>query len=696
MTAIQQRIDGVCLKQENLATEMNQNNGQLVGGNLANRVNGYGRLTKLEFPKFNGNDVKGWIYRCNQFFQLDNVAENQKSLGKAVVEDPMTDLKNLKQTSTIKVYQDEFDALLSKVDITESQVVSMFLGGMKNTDIAMMVRMFKPRTLSDTYCLANLQEATNESGIKSKPVYTNFRNVASTSSGSYGGGNVTSSNNNPLLALLATNQTSNSERKQLNKREYEEKRAKNQCFYCDEKYVPRQKCSGQMFVLEVLTTSDGEDDEFSGEECLVEEFRLVSQEQNPQISLNDLSGITNFQTMRVKGQTNRQPIHILMDCGSTHNFLDVQKAKQLGCDLKATCHLQIFVAGGSQLKKVVLRGTRQFELQWMQGRPMSKQLEGQGKELYYVWSSVSLNLMHGNNQQLQTEIQELLEEFNDVFAISKFLPLNRSLNHRILLKEGVNAVNIRPYRYPHAQKDTIEAIVKELLDSGVIRQSNSPFSSPIVMVKKKDGSWRMSKVFSKLDLRSRYHQIRMNDEDIYKTAFKTHDGHYEFLVMLFGLTNAPSTFQALMNNIFRPFLRKFTLSDEAIESFHAVQQAMVKSSFMALPNFDKEFIIETDASGYGVGDVLQQEGRPITFINRHFKIKTDHFSLKYALNQRITTTFQAKWLPKLIRFNNEIDYENGKDNVVVDALSRIQQPGQLFQILLTIDSNELVEAVKAT
>ncbi|GJV53710.1 Fe(3+) dicitrate transport system permease [Tanacetum coccineum] len=478
------------------------------------------------------------------------------------MEDPMADLKNLRQTSTIKVYQDEFDALLSKVDITESQAVSMFLGGM-NTDIAMMVRMFNPRTLSDTYCLANLQEATNESRIKSKPVYARYRNVSSTSYGSYGG-------------------------------------AKNQCVYCDQKYVPGHKCSGQMFVLEVLATPEGEEEEFSGEECLeeclVEEFSPVPQEQNPQISLNALSGITNFQTMRVKGQANRQPVHILVDCGSTHNFLDLHKAKQLGCDLKATCPLQISVAGGSQLvsqyvcksfkwklqgetfesdfmilplggcemvlgiqflatlgdikcnfqelrmefkfngKKVVLRGTKQSELQWMQGRPMSKQLEGQGKEMYYVWPSVSLNLMQGNNQQLQTEIQGLLEEFNDVFAIPTCLPPNRSLDHRIPLKEGVNALNIRPYRYLPAQKDTIEAMVKELLDSGVIRQSNSPFSSPIVMVKKKDGSWRMcidyrqlnqqtikdkfpipviEELIDELDLRSGYHQIRMNDEDIY-------------------------------------------------------------------------------------------------------------------------------------------------------------------------------------
>jgi hypothetical protein len=177
-----------------------------------------------------------------------------------------------------------------------------------------------------------------------------------------------------------------------------------------------------------------------------------------------------------------------------------------------------------------------------------------------------------------------------VFSTPQGLPPSHGVHdHSIPLVPGSLPPNIRPYRHPFSQKNEIEKMVQEFLTVGVIRPSTIPYSSPIVMVMKKEGSWRMcpnfhalnkltikdkfvipviddlldelsgAQFFTKLDLHLSYHHIRMKEADIPKTAFQTHAGHYDFLVMLFGLCNAPSTFQSLMNHVFRPFLCHFVL-----------------------------------------------------------------------------------------------------------------------------------------
>ena len=184
-------------------------------------------------------------------------------------------------------------------------------------------------------------------------------------------------------------------------------------------------------------------------------------------------------------------------------------------------------------------------------------------------------------------IDDLLSKYTKVFKVLVGLPPLRGHKHQIVLKEGSPPICERPYRYPFYEKTEIEKVVHELLEFDSIKVSQSPFSSPILLVRKADGSWQMwidyqslkkaivkdkyaipivdepldelcgASIFSKLNLRLDYHQIRMKESDIDKTAFKNHGGHYGFLVMPFSLTNAPSTFQSLMNHIFKPYLRKF-------------------------------------------------------------------------------------------------------------------------------------------
>jgi hypothetical protein len=188
------------------------------------------------------------------------------------------------------------------------------------------------------------------------------------------------------------------------------------------------------------------------------------------------------------------------------------------------------------------------------------------------------------------DLQSILSKHQVVFSTPQGLPPSHGVcDNSIPLVPGILPPNIHPYRHPFSRKIEIEKMVQELLNVDVICPIMSRYSSPVVMVLKKQGYWRMCPdfhalkkliikgkfpipviddlldelsgfhFFTKIDVHFGYHQIHMKEEDIPKTSFRAHEDDYEFLVMPFGLCNAPSTFQSLMNHVFCHFLHHFVL-----------------------------------------------------------------------------------------------------------------------------------------
>ena len=184
----------------------------------------------------------------------------------------------------------------------------------------------------------------------------------------------------------------------------------------------------------------------------------------------------------------------------------------------------------------------------------------------------------------------IVKDFAEVFPEDlPGVPPLRQVEFRIDLIPGAAPVAKAPYRLAPSEMQELSSQLQELLDKGFIRPSYSPWGAPVLFVKKKDGSFRMcidyrelnkltvknryplpriddlfdqlqgSTFFSKIDLRSGYHQLRVQEDDIPKTAFRTRYGHYEFLVMPFGLTNAPAVFMDLMNRVCKPYLDQFVI-----------------------------------------------------------------------------------------------------------------------------------------
>ena len=197
-----------------------------------------------------------------------------------------------------------------------------------------------------------------------------------------------------------------------------------------------------------------------------------------------------------------------------------------------------------------------------------------------------------DRRQEGTRLEDIpiVKEFPDVFPNDiSGLPSNRAIEFVIELIQGIEPISIPPYRMAPAELKELKAQLEELLSKGFIRPSTSQWAAPVLFVKKKNGSLLLcidyrqlnrvtirnqyplpridelfdqlhgSRVYSKIDLRSGYHQLRVRENDVSKTALRTRYGHCEFLVMPFRLTNAPAAFMDLMNRVFSPYLDNFVI-----------------------------------------------------------------------------------------------------------------------------------------
>ncbi|CAL2272042.1 unnamed protein product [Prunus armeniaca] len=245
-------------------------------------------------------------------------------------------------------------------------------------------------------------------------------------------------------------------------------------------------------------------------------------------------------------------------------------------------------------KKVVLRSPGQPEVEFRGERRVlqsclifsirAKRLLKKGCVGYLA------HIIDTHGVTLNLEDVPVVCEFPNVFSDDlPGLPPQRETVFTIELLPGTNPIHQAPYRMAPAELHELKIQLQELVDLGFIRPSVSPWGAPVLFVKKKDETMRLfidyrqlnkvtvrnryplpriddlfdqlngAKYFSKIDLRSGYHQLRVREEDIPKTAFRTRYGYYEFLVMPFGLTNALAAFMDLMNRVFRPYLDRFVI-----------------------------------------------------------------------------------------------------------------------------------------
>lgn len=330
------------------------------------------------------------------------------------------------------------------------------------------------------------------------------------------------------------------------------RREKGLCYNCDEKWSTNHRCKGRVLLF------------IADEQSPITETAEPEQgddQDNPEpppdadcshISLHALAGLPSLETFRIYGTIKNARLTVLVDSGSTHNFLQPRIAQFLKLPIQNTYPLQVMVGNDSMLAcdqvcpetQVTIQGhpfvvsfhmlqisgaDAVLGIDWLKclgpvttdyaecimhfnhlGRDITLKADAtlgpeptsatQLKRLIQTGSTSALYQLHilpadqpdpSAAQHPILSVEHLLHQYDQLFQTPSRLPPPRQVVHRITLKPSTTPVTVRPYRYPHFQKNEIERQVSDLLSAGLIRSSTSPYSSPVLLVKKKDDTWRL-------------------------------------------------------------------------------------------------------------------------------------------------------------------------------------------------------------
>lgn len=556
----------------------------------------------------------------------------------------------IKQNTTVAEYIERFDILMNHLvsysDTTHPYYfLTRFVEGLR-ADIRAVVMVQRPTDLDTACSLALLQEEVTEGECVSPPRHVEHRYIKIPARPALA--QVASAPTTPSGRFADSRGTEAARQKGDDKmqalRNY--RRAKGLCYKCGERWGSEHTCpaSVQLHVVEELlalfTT-----DEMTGSEPASPEGTETEMLCSLSIHAMNGSAAEASGVIQLHAVIGDHEILLLVDSGSSTSFINKQLADSLNGALPLPKPCRVQVADGSSHRctsfipqcawtsmghtfrtdlKILPLGSYDaiLGMDWLECHNpnidwVAKTLQLQSDKgpvtltghtsgnvqcsaisaseltsLCRTGAAAHLIHIYAINGEVHTdeivpeEIQQVLTQFHDVFEESKDLPPRRDCDHRIPLMPGAQPVNIRAYRHKPELKSEIDRQVQELLQSGIIQKSTSHFSSPAILVKKKDGTWRLcvdyqalnsmtviskypvpiidelldelagARWFSKMDLRAGYHQVRLAPGEEFKTAFQTHAGHWEYTVMPFGLAGAPATFLGAMNTTLKPLLHK--------------------------------------------------------------------------------------------------------------------------------------------